>query len=72
LAIDTDGMPKEPSSNDQSLPPLSLWDLYCEAFKPTSIGSIEAASAEAAIEAAAVEFDTDIRKLIAVRRREIA
>jgi hypothetical protein len=31
-----------------------------------------AASADAAIEAAAVEFNADIRKLIAVRRREIA
>jgi hypothetical protein len=36
------------------------------------ISRIEAVDANAAIEAAAVEFNTDARRLVAVRRREIA
>jgi hypothetical protein len=36
------------------------------------IGRIKAVDPNAAIEAAAVEFKTDARRLIAVRRREIA
>jgi hypothetical protein len=35
-------------------------------------GCVVAGTANEAIEAAAVEFNTDIRKLIAVRRYEIA
>jgi hypothetical protein len=59
-------MPKRPSP-DQST---SLsWDIYRAASKAKWIGSIEAADADAAIEAAAKEFATDAGKLIAVRRR---
>jgi hypothetical protein len=36
------------------------------------VGLIIAPSADAAIEAAAIDFRTDIKKLIAVRRFEIA
>jgi hypothetical protein len=36
------------------------------------VGRVIAPSTDAAIEAAVVEFKTDVRKLIAVRRFEIA
>jgi hypothetical protein len=48
------------------------WDVYRAAAKARWVGRVEAPTAGAAIEAAAVTFNTDIRKLIAVRRREIA
>jgi hypothetical protein len=48
------------------------WDVYRAAARARWIGRIIASSADAAIEAAAVEFKTDIKKLIAVRRFEIA
>jgi hypothetical protein len=46
--------------------------VYRAAARARWIGRVIAHSADAAIEAAAVEFKTDIRKLIAVRRFEIA
>jgi hypothetical protein len=48
------------------------WDVYRAAARARWIGRVVAPSADAAIEAAAVEFNTDVRKLIAVRRFEIA
>jgi hypothetical protein len=62
-------MPKRPSP---SQPTPLLWDIYRAASKAKWIGTIEAADADAAIEAAAKEFKTDANKLIAVRRRGIA
>ena len=61
-------MSKRPSPNKPRLTPLS-WDIYRAASKAKWIGSVEAADAHAAIEAAAEEFATDASKLIAVQRR---
>jgi hypothetical protein len=47
------------------------WDVFRAASRARWVGRIEAATADAAIEAAAVEFKMDAWKLIAVRRREI-
>ncbi len=44
---------------------------YRAAAKARWVGSLEAPSADAAIEAAAVEFGADAWKLIAVQRFEI-
>jgi hypothetical protein len=41
------------------------WDAYCAAARARWVGQVIAANATEAIEAAAVEFRTDIRKLIA-------
>jgi hypothetical protein len=62
-------MPKRPSPPQA---PLSSWDIYRAASKARWIGSVEAADADAAIEAAAQEFKTDARRLIAVRRLAIS
>ena len=48
------------------------WDIYRAAARARWVGRVIAADADEAIEVAAVEFSTDIRKLIAVRRYEIA
>jgi hypothetical protein len=48
------------------------WDVYYAAARAQWAGRIEATGADDAIEAAAVTFDADVRKLIVVRRREIA
>jgi hypothetical protein len=48
------------------------WDIYRAAARARWVGRVEAPTADAAIEAAAVIFDSDIKKLIALRRREIA
>ena len=53
-------------------PPFALSDVYRAAARARRVGRIEASDAKEAIEAAAVTFDTDVRKLIAVQRREIA
>lgn len=48
------------------------WDVYRAAATARYVGQVIAADAAEAIEAAAVEFKTDVKKLIAVRRFEIA
>jgi hypothetical protein len=48
------------------------WDVYRAAARAKWVGQVIAADADEAIEAAAVEFRIDIRKLIAVRRLEVA
>jgi hypothetical protein len=48
------------------------WSVYCGAARVRWIGQVVAVSTETAIEAAAVEFKADIKKLIAVRAHEIA
>jgi hypothetical protein len=78
-------MPKKPprrrdiparSANDnkRNAPPLQryAWDVYPAAARARWIGQVIASTADEAIDAAAVEFETDIRKLIAVRRHQIA
>jgi hypothetical protein len=52
--------------------PFYVWSVYRAAARARWIGQVVAASADAAIEAAAVEFKTDIKKLIAVRRWKVA
>jgi hypothetical protein len=44
------------------------WDIYRAASKAKRIGSVEAADADAAIEAPAKEFKIDAWRLITVRR----
>jgi hypothetical protein len=48
------------------------WDVYRAAARARYVGQVIAADADEAIAAAAVEFRTDIRKLIAVRRSAVA
>jgi hypothetical protein len=60
-------MAKQPSK--PAAPPLASWDIYKLASKAVRLGSVEAADADAAREAAASEFKIDVRRLIAVRRR---
>lgn len=50
------------------LPPRCEWDVYWAARRGRFVGRVVAVDADAAIRAAAVTFDRDIRKLIAVRR----
>jgi hypothetical protein len=64
---DTAGMAKQ-QSKPQS-PPLASWDVYKVASKAVLLGTVEAADADAAREAAAKEFKVDARRLFAVRRR---
>jgi hypothetical protein len=64
--------PRRPSNandNQRNAPPMRrwAWDVYRAAAKARWVGRVEAPSASAAIEAAAVTFDTDIRKLNAIR-----
>jgi len=61
-----------PKQHSPTQPPLLSWEIYRAASKAKWIGTIEAADADAAIEAAAKEFKTDARKLIAVKRRAIS
>ena len=49
--------PKRPSPPQP--PPLPFWDIYKAAAKAKLIGSVEAADASAAVEAAEIEFKTD-------------
>jgi hypothetical protein len=48
-----------------------VWGVYRAAARARYVGQVIAVDADEAIAAAAVEFRTDIRKLIAVRRYEI-
>jgi hypothetical protein len=52
--------------------PLPTWNTYRADGKAKWVGTVKAATAEAAIEAAAREFNTDARRLFAVRHRVIA
>jgi hypothetical protein len=52
--------------------PFYVWSVYRPAARARWIGQIVAASADVAIEMAAMEFRTDVKKLIAVRQYEIA
>jgi hypothetical protein len=51
--------------------PLSSWNIYRADGKAKWVGTLKAATADAAIEAAAKEFKTDVRRLFAVRHRVI-
>jgi hypothetical protein len=51
---------------------LFAWDIYRAAARARYVGQVIAADAEEAIEAAAIEFRADIRKLIAVSRWAVA
>ena len=53
-------MPRKPK-------PLPTWEIYIATAKPKHLGTVEAADAEAAIEAAAKEFKVDPKRLMAVR-----
>ena len=48
--------------------PRYAWDVYRAAARAKWVGQVIATSADEAIEAAAAEYRTDARKLIAVRR----
>ena len=65
--------PRPSNDNAKNSPPLQrfAWDVYRAAARARWVGRVIASSADAAIEAAAVEFNTDAWKLIAVRRFEI-
>jgi hypothetical protein len=78
-------MPKKPrqrrgaplrAANDNhpgvKLSPRYGWTVYRAASRARWVGQVIASTADEAIEAAATEFNTDIKKLIAVRRYEIA
>jgi len=54
-------MPRKPK-------PLPTWEIYIARAKAKHLGSVEAADADAAIEAAAKEFRMDPKRLMAVRR----
>jgi hypothetical protein len=58
-------MPKRPSSCE----PMPAWSIYKLAAKLEFLGIIEAPNVNAAIEAAAKEFHTDARRLLAVWQR---
>ena len=49
--------------------PLPAWSIYKLAAKRQWLGIVEAPDAKAAIEAAAREFKTDARRLLAVWQR---
>jgi hypothetical protein len=64
-------LPRPANDNSANTPPLPRWDVYRAASRARWVGQVVAISADAAIEAAAVEYRTDVRKLIAVRRYEV-
>jgi hypothetical protein len=59
------------NDNNPNLPQLPRWDVYRAASRARFVGQVIARSADEAIEVAAIEFNTNIKKLIAVRRFEI-
>jgi hypothetical protein len=67
-ALESSGIPERPSPQK----PLPSWNIYRVDGKAKWIGSVKAANADAAIEAAAKEFKTDARWLVVVRHRVIA
>jgi hypothetical protein len=58
------------NDNSQNAPPRLryAWDIYRAAAPARWVGQVVAGNASEAIETAAVEFQTDVKKLIAVRR----
>jgi hypothetical protein len=66
--------PRNANGNRGNAPPMHryAWDVYRAASRARWIGPVIASTADEAIEAAAVEFNTDVKKLIAVRKFEIA
>jgi hypothetical protein len=54
-------MPRQPK-------PLPTWEICVAKAKAKHLGTVEAADAEAAVEAAAEEFKVDTKRLMAVRR----
>jgi hypothetical protein len=66
--------PRPANDNGPHAPPLQryAWDVYRAAARARRVGRVIASTADEAIEAAAVEFLTNVKKLIAVRRYEIA
>jgi hypothetical protein len=65
--------PRPANDNNPNSPSLQryAWDVYRAAARARWIGRVIAPNADAAVEAAAIEFNTGVRKLIAVRRFEI-
>jgi hypothetical protein len=63
------------ASNDNALNvlpmPMPAWDVYWCASRGRRVGQVVAMSADAAVKAVGVEFHVDVRKLIAVRCRNI-
>jgi len=62
-------MPRRPSPDKPQPSPLVSWDIYSAASKAKWISSVVTGDKSSATEKAAIEFKTDARKLIAVRRR---
>jgi hypothetical protein len=64
------------SANDNSRNPPHrqrfAWDVYRAAARARYVGQVIAANADEAIEAAPVDYRTDTKKLVAVRRWEVA
>jgi hypothetical protein len=62
------------NDNGRNSPPMPShqWDVYGAAVTARWLGRIVAGSVDAAVEAAAIEFNADARKLIAAGRRERA
>jgi hypothetical protein len=49
-----------------------MWDVYRAAARARWVGQVIAITSDEAVASAAIEFNTDVKKLIAVRRYEIA
>jgi hypothetical protein len=66
--------PRPSNDNKRNAKPLPrfVFDIYRAAARARWLGRVVAPTAEAAIEAAAVEFKTDAWKLIAVPAYEVA
>jgi hypothetical protein len=61
-----------PTNDNSPNPPPPRWNVYRAASRGRWVGQVIASNADEAIEAAAFVFNTDVKKLIAVRRYEIA
>jgi hypothetical protein len=59
------------NDNSPNPAPLPRWAVYRAASRAKWIGQVVARSADEAIEAAAIVFNTNAKKLIAVRQVEI-
>jgi hypothetical protein len=62
-------MPNDPSPCELEPTPTPVWSIYKRGAKRQWLGVVEAPDAKAAIEAAAKEFKTDARRLLAVWQR---
>jgi hypothetical protein len=63
-----DNLPDDNLPDLVPMPPRRAWDVYRITRRGRFVGSVFATDADAAIRAAAVAFDADIRKLIAMPR----